>query len=204
MKTPIVKYLYICIAAIMVTGCVNADTKPINDTTKNMKEIYFAGGCFWGTEHYFKMIDGVVGTEVGYANGTTDNPTYKDVCTDTTGYAETVKVQYDPDKIDLKFLVGMFFKAINPTSVNRQGNDTGTQYRTGIFYTDSADVKIIESVRDEVAKQYTKPIATQVLPLKNFYRAEEYHQDYLDKNPNGYCHLPQELFDYARKAKPTK
>jgi len=98
---------------------------------EQFKEIYLAGGCFWGTEHYFKQIDGVVDTEVGYANGTTENPTYKEVCTDKTGFAETVHVTYNPDKVSLKFLLEMYFKAIDPTSINRQGNDMGTQYRTG-------------------------------------------------------------------------
>ena len=106
---------------------------------ENLKEIYLAGGCFWGTEHYFKQIDGVVDTEVGFANGTTANPTYKEVCTDKTGFAETVHVTYDPAKVSLKFLLEMYFKAIDPTSINRQGHDTGTQYRTGVYYTDTTE-----------------------------------------------------------------
>ena len=175
-----------------------------NMEKENLKEIYLAGGCFWGTEHYFKQIDGVVDTEVGYANGTTENPTYKDVCTDKTGFAETVHVTYNPDKVTLKFLLEMYFKAIDPTSINQQGHDTGTQYRTGVYYTDSTDEATISKVFDEEQKHIQGKIVVENLPLKNFYKAEDYHQDYLDKNPDGYCHLPQSLFEFARKAKDTE
>lgn len=166
-----------------------------------MREIYFAGGCFWGTEHYFKQIAGVIDTEVGFANGDTPNPTYKEVYTDTTGYAETVHVTYDPEQVSLTFLLALYFKAIDPTSVNQQGEDKGTRYRTGVYYVDPADEPIIRKAFEAEQKQLNGKLAVECLPLKNFYRAEEYHQDYLDKNPNGYCHLPQSLFDYARKAK---
>lgn len=169
-----------------------------------LKEIYLAGGCFWGTEHYFKQVEGVEETEVGYANGTTRNPTYEEVCTDTTHFAETVHVSYHPDKVSLAFLLELYFKAIDPTSVNRQGNDVGTQYRTGIYYTDSADLPAIRQMFDSQQKRYGRPLAVEVKPLKNFYTAEDYHQDYLDKNPSGYCHIPQSLFEYARKAKMAK
>ena len=110
------------------------------------KHIYIAGGCFWGTEHFFKQIDGVVETEVGFANGQTDKPTYEQVYTDTTGYAETVHVTYDSDKVGLDFLLRMFFAAIDPTSLNKQGHDEGTRYRTGIYYTDAADLPTIEQI----------------------------------------------------------
>jgi len=165
-----------------------------------MKEIYFAGGCFWGTEHYFKLVNGVLETTVGYANGHTQNPTYQDVCTDKTGFVETVRVAYDPKVIALEFLTQMYFKAIDPTSVNQQGHDKGTQYRTGIYYTDEADVPTLKAVYDRVQAQVKKRLAVELLPLKNFYTAEEYHQDYLDKNPDGYCHLPLELFEMAKQA----
>ncbi len=165
-----------------------------------MSEIYFAGGCFWGTEHFFKKINGVTETEVGYANGHTENPTYKEVCTDTTGFAETVRIVYDPQVVSLQFLTQMYFKAIDPTSVNQQGEDKGTQYRTGIYYTDEADVASIGEVYDSVQAELGEPLAVQLLPLENFYPAEDYHQDYLDKNPEGYCHLPLELFEFAQKA----
>lgn len=168
--------------------------------TGKYKEVYLAGGCFWGTEHYFKQISGVVDTEVGYANGTTTNPTYEDVCTDETGFAETVHVVYDPSKVSLKFLLEMYFKAIDPTSVDSQGPDVGTQYRTGVYYTDSADEAVIHKVFAEEQKHIREKIVVENMPLRNFYKAEEYHQDYLDKNPNGYCHLPQRLFEFARQA----
>lgn len=170
----------------------------------NTKEIYFAGGCFWGTEHFFKQIDGVVDTEVGFANGHTLNPTYEEVYTDATGYAETVRVAYNPDVAGLEFLLTMFFKAIDPTSLNRQGHDVGTRYRTGIYYTDQEDLPIIDKVYEDVQKNYPEPLAVEKLPLQNFFRAEDYHQDYLDKNPDGYCHLPLSLFSYARQAKDKK
>ncbi len=164
------------------------------------KEIYLAGGCFWGTEHFFKQIRGVLSTEVGFANGNTDNPTYKEVYTDTTGYAETVHVEYNPDEVSLEFLLQMFFKAIDPVSLNKQGHDEGTRYRTGIYYTDPADVPVIDKVYAAEQKNYAQPLAVEKQQLKNFYTAEEYHQDYLDKNPTGYCHLPQSLFEFAKKA----
>lgn len=167
----------------------------------NRKEIYLAGGCFWGTEHFFKQINGVVNTEVGFANGSTDNPTYKEVYTDTTGYAETVRIEYDADVADLQFLLRMFFKAIDPLSLNRQGHDVGTRYRTGVYFTDEDDLAIIRKVFAEQQQKYDSKIAVEVEPLRNFYNAEDYHQDYLDKNPDGYCHLPLELFAYARSAK---
>lgn len=170
----------------------------------NTKEIYLAGGCFWGTEHFFKQIEGVVETEVGFANGHTDHPTYQDVYTDETGYAETVMVRYNPEVVSLEFLLRMFFKAIDPVSLNRQGHDEGTRYRTGIYYTDPADRAIIDEVVADEAKKYGLPLQVEVEPLRNFYPAEEYHQDYLDKNPSGYCHLPVALFELAKKAKDTK
>ena len=166
-----------------------------------MKSIYFAGGCFWGTEHFFKQINGVVDTEVGFANGETENPTYQEVYTDKTGFAETVHVVYDENIIDLKFLLNMFFKAIDPTSLNRQGHDEGTRYRTGVYYVSNDQLPIIEEVFNEQQKLTDNPIVVELLPLNNFYRAEDYHQDYLDKNPDGYCHLPVSLFEFAKKAK---
>lgn len=162
--------------------------------------IFLAGGCFWGTEHYLKMINGIIKTEVGFANGTTENPSYRDVCDKNTGHAETVKVTYDPKTLTLRNLLNIFFKAIDPTSINKQGGDEGTQYRTGIYYTEEADVPVIQEAINDLSTHYKKPIATEVLPLENFYTAEEYHQNYLFKNPTGYCHLPQTLFDYAKKA----
>ena len=168
------------------------------------KDIYLAGGCFWGTEHFFKQIAGVISTETGFANGHTANPTYEQVYTDTTGYAETVHVVYDPTQVSLDFLLRMFFVAIDPTSLNKQGHDEGTRYRTGIYYTSEEDLPIINEVFDEEQKNYSQPLVVERQPLDRFYNAEEYHQDYLDKNPTGYCHLPLELFEFAKKAKDKK
>ena len=206
-RQPMLSLLVVIQTAMLLLSCqadAQQNIKRNNMEKENLKEIYLAGGCFWGTEHYFKQIDGVVDTEVGYANGTTENPTYKDVCTDKTGFAETVHVIYNPDKVSLKFLLEMYFKAIDPTSINQQGHDTGTQYRTGVYYTDSTDEATISKVFDEEQKHIQGKIVVENLPLKNFYKAEDYHQDYLDKNPDGYCHLPQSLFEFARKAKDTE
>jgi methionine-S-sulfoxide reductase len=203
-RQPLLSLIMVIVVAMLLLSCqANAqqNIKRNNMEKENLKEIYLAGGCFWGTEHYFKQIDGVVDTEVGYANGTTENPTYKEVCTDKTGFAETVHVTYNPDMVSLKFLLEMYFKAIDPTSINQQGHDTGTQYRTGVYYTDSTDEATISKVFDEEQKHIQGKIVVENLPLKNFYKAEDYHQDYLDKNPDGYCHLPQSLFEFARKAK---
>ncbi|MBR0182409.1 MAG: peptide-methionine (S)-S-oxide reductase MsrA [Bacteroidaceae bacterium] len=168
-----------------------------------IKEIYFAGGCFWGTEHFFKQIEGVTDTETGFANGHTESPTYKEVYTDTTGFAETVRVRYDTSRVSLPFLLRMFFKAIDPTSLNRQGHDEGTRYRTGIYFTDPADLPVIEEAWQEEQQRWAEPLVVEKQPLQNYYAAEEYHQDYLDKNPDGYCHLPLSLFEFARQAKDT-
>lgn len=165
----------------------------------NVKEIFFAGGCFWGTEHYFKMINGVIFTEVGYANSVVENPSYEMVCKGKTMAAETVRVKYDDTLISLKQLLQMYFVSIDPTSLNRQGHDVGIQYRTGIYYVDKDDLSIIDEEIHEQQKQYEDEIVVEVMPLENFYSAEEYHQDYLDKNPNGYCHLPLELFEFAKR-----
>jgi len=154
-----------------------------------IREIYLAGGCFWGTEKYLKSITGVKNTEVGYANGMIQNPSYEDVCHKNTGHAETVRVEYDPVEVDLTHIINLFFKVIDPTSVNRQGNDVGSQYRTGIYYVDPKDEPIILAAITELQKKYFKRIAVEIIPLKNYYPAEEYHQDYLTKNPNGYCHI---------------
>lgn len=130
-----------------------AQTKEIT----SMKEIYLAGGCFWGTEHFLKQISGVKATEVGYANGKTTNPDYKAVCTGRTGFAETVKVEYDPEAIGLNDLLDLFYKTIDPTSVNRQGNDRGSQYRTGIYFSDPADEPVIHRSLERLSWRHTAP-----------------------------------------------
>ena len=153
------------------------------------KEIYLAGGCFWGCQKYFDLIDGVLSTSVGYANGPTENPTYEQVKHKHTGHAETVHVVYDPEKLPLETLLQKYFQVIDPTAVNHQGEDHGIQYRTGIYYTDSADAAVVEAALADLAKQYDAPIAVEAKPLENYYLAEEYHQKYLEKNPTGYCHI---------------
>lgn len=166
----------------------------------SFKEIYLAGGCFWGTEHYFKQVRGVVETETGFANGSFANPSYKQVKAGDTGFAETVRIKYDPEAVSLELLLDLYFKSIDPLSLNRQGEDEGTQYRTGIYYTDASDLPVIDKIYGAAEAAAGQPLAVEKLPLQNFYPAEEYHQDYLDKNPSGYCHLPAALFEFARKA----
>ena len=168
---------------------------------KKMQVIYFAGGCFWGTEHFFQQIQGVVRTETGFANGREDlpEPTYEQVYTDSTGFAETVKVEFDETKVSLEFLVRMFFWAIDPLSLNQQGHDVGTRYRTGVYYVSEEQKAVIEAVFAEEQQKYSEEMKVELLPLKNYWPADEYHQKYLDKHPDGYCHLPMELFRWAKE-----
>lgn len=163
-----------------------------------MKTIYFAGGCFWGTQHFFAQVGGVKEAVTGYANGNTANPKYEEVYTDTTGFAETVKVTYNPSRISLEELTDLFFCIIDPLSLNRQGHDEGTRYRTGIYYTDPAERAAIEKVYRREEKKAGVPLVVELKPLRNFFPAEERHQDYLDKNPDGYCHLPFKAFRYVK------
>lgn len=162
------------------------------------KDIYFAGGCFWGLEKYFTMIWGVEKTCVGYANGHTAYPSYKEVCTMNTGHAETVHVVYDDEKISLKELLQLFYEVIDPTSKNKQGPDVGSQYRCGVYYVVQEDKEMILSSLQKLQNAYQKPLEIEVLPLQNFYPAEEYHQKYLQKNPYGYCHIEKEKFEKVR------
>lgn len=165
-----------------------------------MKTIYLAGGCFWGVQKYFDQFPGVLETEVGYANGPDKTPGYSDVC-QGSGHAETVRIRYDEGTISLKELLAYYFMVIDPLSVNRQGNDRGIQYRTGIYYTAESQRPEIEAVfRDQEEKAGAK-LAVEVGPLENFFPAEEYHQKYLDKNPGGYCHIPGSFFSMAQKGR---
>ena len=165
------------------------------------KKIYLAGGCFWGTDHLFSLVDGVVKTAAGYANGKVAYPSYEEVCTGRTGAAETVEVVYDDTKVGLTDLLSIYFRSIDPTTLYRQGNDIGTQYRTGIYYTDPADLPAIEAFVAAVQRRHTEPLAVEVGPLVNFYPAELYHQEYLYKNPQGYCHVDPALFEEVRNRK---
>ena len=144
---------------------------------------------FWGVEAYFQSVEGVTDAVSGYANGKTENPRYEDLVYHNSGHAETVEVTYDPTRISLDELLRHYFRIINPVSLNRQGNDAGTQYRTGIYYTDTADLSTIEARIAAEQEKYDRKIAVEVKPLEQFFQAEEYHQDYLIKNPNGYCHI---------------
>ncbi|TCS75958.1 peptide-methionine (S)-S-oxide reductase MsrA [Pectinatus cerevisiiphilus] len=163
--------------------------KDVNYTEEPNSEIYLAGGCFWGLQAYLDKLKGVICTEVGYANGYTEMPSYEEVCSNMTGHAETVYVKYDSNIISLAKLLQYFFKVIDPTAYEHQGNDYGSQYRTGIYYKNTCDKKIIEQVTTKVKQQYTADIVTEILPIKCYYSAEAYHQKYLEKNPSGYCHI---------------
>lgn len=170
------------------------------------REIYLAGGCYWGVEKYMASLKGVKETTVGFANGRADivAPTYEQVRYENTGHAETVRVLYDPAVLPLKALLRLFYKIIDPTSVDRQGGDVGHQYRTGVYYTDSLDLPVIQASLQELEAQTGAPLAVEALPLEHFWPAEEYHQKYLDKNPTGYCHVPLDLIRWAQTADPAE
>mgnify|MGYP002624491961 FL=1 len=167
-----------------------------------MKTIYLAGGCFWGVQKYIDQFDGVIETETGYANGPTENPGYRDVC-NSSGHAETVRVVYDERVLSLPALLDYYFLVIDPLSVNKQGNDKGIQYRTGIYYTDEAQLSEIQPVYAAQQEKAGAPLAVELCPLENFYSAEDYHQKYLDKNPGGYCHIPRSYFSLQQRIHST-
>ena len=186
--------------ATVLCGCTKAQAKEIYKpqngiknggasmiTAGNIKEIYLAGGCFWGVEGYFSRITGVIETDTGYANGKTETTSYQQI--HGTDHAETVKITYNTGVIALEELLEHYFRIIDPLSVNKQGNDTGRQYRTGIYYTDKKDAPVIKTFLKRMQAQYSRPIAVEAEPLRHFVVAEEYHQDYLKKNPNGYCYI---------------
>lgn len=162
------------------------------------KTIYLAGGCFWGTQKFFDQFAGVLETQVGYANGPTDNPSYQEVCR-SSGHAETVRIVYDPEVVSLTQLLDWYFLTVDPTSYHRQGGDMGVQYRTGIYYTEPEQLPEIEARYALEQQKYKAKLLVEVQPIENFYSAEEYHQKYLDKNPGGYCHISQDLLHLAGK-----
>lgn len=172
------------------------------------KEIFLAGGCFWGLEKYLEEIPGVIETEVGYANGDSVNPTYEEVCKLDIHFVEVVHVIYDTSLISLTELLEVYYMVIDPTSLNRQGNDVGEQYRTGIYYKDPLEESVIQESLHQLQESYKKPLAVEVLPLQNYYTAEHYHQNYLDKNPRGYCHIDlgkiKEAKQYLKKVQKEK
>ena len=157
-----------------------------------MRSIYLAGGCFWGMQKFFDQFEGVLSTQVGYANGPDRAPTYQEVCRNS-GHAETVRIDYDEGKLSLDKLLDLFFLVIDPLSINKQGGDEGIQYRTGVYYTNPDQLPMIQAAFEKEAAKVGSPLAVELLPLTNFFPAEEYHQKYLDKNPGGYCHIPQKM-----------
>lgn len=187
--------LVILIAVVAIFWSINQkkDVEKIEKNTvkltkgENNREIYLAGGCFWGVEAYFAKIKGVEGTEVGYINGKTEETDYRKL--KDTDHAEAVHIVYDPKVIKLDDILDYLFRIIDPLSVDKQGNDRGRQYRTGVYYTDEKDKDIIERFMSKEQEKYDRPIAVEVQKLNNYVSAEEYHQDYLDKNPGGYCHV---------------
>ena len=199
MKKRIMLIALLALCVSMLSGCGAKEIDPVSTRTKaeemdDMKEIYLAGGCFWGVQKFFDQFDGVVVTEVGYANGPDSAPSYREVC-DSSGHAETVRIGYDEGRITLTRLLNYYFMVIDPVSFNRQGNDVGVQYRTGIYYTDESQLGEIQAVFEREQQKVGQPLAVEVMPLVNFFAAEEYHQKYLDKNPGGYCHIPKKMFE---------
>ncbi len=201
MKQKALATVMVLLTAVLLAACtpseasekepdaaVNGESVVIE--VSNLRDIYLAGGCFWGVEEFFSRIPGVYDVVSGYANGdeTVQDPSYQDVIAGS-GHAETVHIRYDPKIVDLQTLLIYYFRIIDPVSVNQQGNDRGIQYRTGIYYTNESDVPVIEAVRDHEQEKYDQNFAVEVEPLQNFFEAEDYHQDYLQKNPNGYCHI---------------
>lgn len=175
------------------------------DVQKTTNKIYLAGGCFWGIESYFSKLPGVVFTEVGFANGKIQNPTYQDVLKGDTDFAETVLIEYNPAEISLPELLSHYFEIVDLTTHNRQANDVGTQYRSGIYYDNTLDKELIEKAIAQEQTKIKKPIVTEVKKLENFYVAEEYHQKYLDKNKGGYCHIDlSKVEKYQKYKKPEK
>ena len=162
-----------------------------------MKTIWLAGGCFWGMQKFFDQFEGVLRTEVGYANGPDKAPSYEEVCADS-GHAETLRIDYDETRISLTELLKYYFMVIDPLSVNRQGHDEGIQYRTGIYYTDETLLPEIRAVWQAEEEKAGAKLAVELEPLRNFFSAEEYHQKYLDKNPGGYCHSPNQYFSIGK------
>lgn len=170
----------------------------------NTRTIYLAGGCYWGVQKYVSNIFGVLETEVGFANGQVEAPSYQQVKHGDTGHAETVRVVYDADRLRLEELLTLFYRIIDPTSVDRQGHDAGHQYRTGIYFTEAEDEPVIRASLAQLQASLAEPVAVECLPLACFYPAEEYHQRYLDKNPGGYCHVPFSQIEAVKAWRPSR
>lgn len=175
-----------------IRHCVNSvSMKLVSENNINHEDvIYLGGGCFWCIEAVFQMIDGVTSVSSGYSGGEKENPTYEEVCSGDTGHAEVVEIKFNPKKVSIEKILEVFFKAHNPTTLNRQGNDVGTQYRSVIFYIDDGQREIIENFIEKIKNDYAESIVTEISKLKKFYKAEDYHQNYFNKNPeNRYCQL---------------
>lgn len=175
----------------MILAALTLMANPKGNSMENLTEIYLGGGCFWGTQGYFDLINGVVYSEVGYANGISDQTSYNQIA--RTDHAEVVRLKFDANRVDINEILEHYFRIIDPFSINKQGNDIGRQYRTGIYYSDDKLKSVIEDFISRKQTKFTKPIAVEIEPLKNYIKAEEYHQKYLDKNPNGYCHIDLNL-----------
>lgn len=176
---------------ITMTNSENANSLP-SDLKPGQAVATLAGGCFWGMEELLRKLPGVIDTTVGYTGGMTKNPTYETVKVGNTGHAESIQIRFDPAQISFEEILRFFFRMHNPTTVNRQGNDIGSQYRSAIFYHDGDQRQTAERVKKEIEEsgRWKAPIVTQIVPAKPFYPAEEFHQDYLEKNPGGYtCHF---------------
>lgn len=158
-----------------------------------MKKIVVAGGCFWGVEEYYRRLKGIEATRVGYAQGITENPSYQDVCTGKTKHAEVAELTYDETVLPLTKILEHLFRIIDPTSLNKQGHDIGTQYRVGVYFIDPMDEPVIRDYVATKQKDYARPIVLEIEKLGLFYDAETYHQKYLIKNPGGYCHVNMSL-----------
>jgi peptide methionine sulfoxide reductase msrA/msrB len=191
------RFLLTCFWAAFAVLAFGKETRKMTATpTPSLEIAYFAGGCFWGMEDLLRKIPGVVETEVGYTGGVLDNPTYNDVKKGTTGHAESVKIVFDASKISYAQLLDWFFRMHDPTTLNRQGNDVGTQYRSAIFYVNESQKQTAEKKKLEwdLSKKWKKPIVTEIVAATPWYKAETFHQDYLEKNPGGYtCHYLREF-----------
>lgn len=164
-----------------------------------MKKIVIAGGCFWGVEEYYRRLKGVGQTRVGYAQGHLDNPSYEQVKKGTTQHAEVAEIEYDESVLSLEKILEHLFRMVDPTSLNKQGHDIGTQYRVGVYPTEDEDFKIVQAYYDLKQKDYSKPLVMELQKLITFYDAESYHQKYLVKNPSGYCHVNMNLIKEEEK-----
>jgi len=182
--------LIVAVAAMVVTVAGAAETKPMNSTSNTTEFATLGGGCFWCTEAVYQMLPGVKSVTSGYAGGTKENPTYKEVCTGTTGHAEVIQVEFDPKQVSYEKVLETFWEVHDPTTLNRQGGDTGTQYRSIILYSNEAQKQAAEKSKAEAQKDFKSPIVTEIVPLTKFYKAEGYHQDYYRQNGNqGYCRM---------------